>query len=319
MTRISETNWLNLSKSNNISWNIINNHHDKLRLEYIVINDELPFGLREKTLLKFADEIDWTIVAFYQCYRAKNTQEDTSNNDDEQLLYKYITNYEDAVHWDKLFQQQYNADVNNKFLKKYAQHLNWTKVLEYTENYIDSSIIYGAYESGYLNWKEISANTSFPERFLQEFQEFIQWDVYLEHNAFESIPEECLNQENILLAVKLNPENIHKLADHGLYSLASDYLRGKVWIDRIPDGEEHYADDSTIQSESLMEHKWLDRAPQDALHYNDEQDYNVLQETDSDLFNERIAQEEHERYYGPEFIEYEDNEEELDIDDELVR
>ena len=93
MTRISETNWLNLSKSNNISWNIINNHHDKLRLEYIVINDELPFDLREKTLLKFADEIDWTIVAFYQCYRAKNTQEDTSNNDDEQLLYKYISHY----------------------------------------------------------------------------------------------------------------------------------------------------------------------------------------------------------------------------------
>ncbi len=262
--------WLFLSQCDNLTYDFICEHKDNLSLEYIILNPNLRF--RNAIAQKFQHEINWTKVALILAYRKQGTEEDALTTDLTNS-YKLLNQYSDIINWDKLTSTHFQADINNNFLIYFYSHLNWTDLFNNVYNHIDSNIINGVDAKGYLDWDQISQNTHFPDNFLIENKELINWDIFLQNNNLSDIPIECLSYENLLQVIKNNPDLLYKLSDKGSYGLSSDFLRGKFWIDRVSDGLTHFADDSTIADESLLIHKWLDRTPSGNLHFDDEKEY----------------------------------------------
>ena len=285
--------WTEISKNSKLTWDFILQYHQQLTLEYILLNPNVKFTIKSKLIECFDSELDWTMIAFGMAYRLKNGSDNDADDTSYAMILppSYLDNRLTLIDWRRIDSYSYKACLNNRFLKRYMHCLDWNSLIRHAESYIASSVIQKADAHGLLDWNYISTLPQYPPSFLTENQELIHWDVYFRTHDLSMLPKECWTPERVLMAVRYNPDNIHYLPDHGTYALSADFLRGKVWIDRIPDGQEHFADDSTIRNESLLEHKWIDRSPVHDLHYNDEHDYEVLQETDSDLFNESIKNE----------------------------
>lgn len=287
--------WTEISKNGKLTWDFILQYHQQLTLEYIILNPDITLEIKQKIMEYFDDELDWTMIAFGMAYRLKSDN-DTDNTGYEMVLPPaYLDKHIDCVDWRRIDGCSYKAILNKNFLKRYMDYLDWNLLIGNAESHIDASLIQGAYRRGLLDWNYISALPTYPPLFLAENQQWINWTVYFQTHDLSTLPQECWTPERVLMAVRYNPDNIHLLPDHGTYAFSSDFLKGKVWVDRIPDGQEHFADDSTIREERLLEHKWVDRTPIHDLHYNDEHDYGVLQETDTDLFNESIKEQQDER------------------------
>lgn len=262
--------WFLLSTCNNLDLDFIRKYHDKLSLEQIIVNGNLEF--REQVAKEFNNSIDWTSVALLSSYKFNSLPEDKLSKE-KLLTYELIKDNEKSIDWNKLCERRHFSSVDNNFLREFYNKLDWSKLIGNVREHIDKDIIESADKEGFIDWTQISKNSVYPKDFIKDNHKHIVWEEYLKKNPFWTIPIECQCRDNIMIAIMHNPDILNLIADKNLYASASDYLKHKVWIDRVPDDETHFADDSSIREEHLLEHKWVDRVSDGNTHFDDEQEY----------------------------------------------
>lgn len=208
-----------------------------------------------------AAEIYWTNLAISIMYCQPADNNDFKNDVNENM--KQIRKHSKYVQWNDICTKRChdNNALNKNFLYEFYDLIDWMALLESKENLIDDEILDFIIEYELVSWDEISYFSCLSEDFIIKNQDFINWDIFLQLHRLDDIPIELRDMDNIINAIKENPDLINIRSNKSIVTETTSRLKRYSWIDRMPASETNYQDDTgnwidtmegTAEDESLI-------------------------------------------------------------------
>ena len=244
----SEYEWRIVSKANNLVMNFSNKYSTHIILESIILNEKSK--LKKNVADDYGAEINWNKIVLAAMYRIKNTPKPKLTSGRKEI-FKLIKDYANQVDWTSVCQKRYISSLNSDFLLEFYSYIDWTLLISNTYEPIDQDVIKFLDELNLLNWNEISALEHFPQNFVEENANKINWIIFLQNHPLYEIPVECRHRDDLLLAIRNNPDLINLRGDKQAIAETNDRLRRYVWIDRVAGVEGHFQDDTGLWVDTL--------------------------------------------------------------------
>lgn len=248
-----------LSLSEYIDAEFIRQHEALADMNLVMANRHISDALKAQLAERYADRISWTKVAKREAYiprKAHKAHEYASVADDSDIN-DLIHAHSDEIDWDAVSRRNSFIEPKPSFFEEFGSEISWPAFAESSYEPIRQQIIETADRQNQLDWEKISRCPRFPDGFLRENQNRIDWKAYLDVHSFAEIPPDLQNRYNVMEAVRRNPDLLSLVADKQLYAFASDSLKRYAWIDRVANGNQHTFDDTGewIDSEDVPENE----------------------------------------------------------------
>lgn len=244
----SDYEWRIISKANNLDMAFINKYSNLLILESIILNEKSK--LKKNVSDDYGAEINWNKIVLSTMYRIKNTPKPKLTKGRKEI-FNLIKEHANQINWKEICQKRYISSLNTDFLMEFYPYIDWSLLLSNTYEPIDKDLMDFLIELGIINWNEISALEHFPQNFIKEYADYINWDVFLQTHDLEDIPVECRSREDLLIAIRNNPDLINLRGDKQAISEKNDRLKRFVWIDRVAGVEGHLQDDTGLWVDTI--------------------------------------------------------------------
>jgi hypothetical protein len=239
----NDVEWKILSHSDILDKKFIDKYSNFLMLEYIILNEKNKF--RKKVSDDYGAEINWNKIVYATMYRPRNTEKPKSTPE-RKLTLQLIKDHWEYVDWDEICKRHYISNINEDFLYEFYSFIDWNILIGNTYEEIDNKIIDELTSLNILNWNIISSLEHYPKNFLTSNADKINWDIFIKTHNFFDIPIECRSREDLLLAIKNNPDLLHLRCDRESITETSSRLKRYVWVDRVPGDEGHFQDDTGL-------------------------------------------------------------------------
>ena len=276
--------WRIVSKANNLDMAFINKYAEHIIFESIILNEKSK--LKKNVSDDYGAEINWNKIVLSTMYRMKNSPKPKLTSGRKEI-FNLIKEHVDQVDWNNVCQKRYISSLNVDFLMEFYLYIDWTLLIGNTYEPINQDLIKFLDELQLLNWDEISALENLPQDFVKQNADKINWVIFLQTHDLYEVPIECRGREDLLIAIRNNPDLINLKGDKQAISETNDRLKRYVWIDRVGGVEGHYQDDTGLWVDTLR-----GAAADDAENLESD-----LEHSDKDAFGEENIDEIEKEYH----------------------
>lgn len=134
--------------------------------QHVLAFQELSFNphLNKENIFKYGCMLNWNILLFENPY-VKNEME--------------VEEYKNYIYWDSVHREAIHfQEIDMEFFKKHKKYLHWDDVTEYLlKTKFDFPISFVEEYKEYINWDVLLTEKNFSTDFLEQYQEYLIWDT----------------------------------------------------------------------------------------------------------------------------------------------
>jgi|SRR6185437_166388 len=153
--------WVSLAHNKNLTFEFIKEHREQFQQTTILSNDALDFSKKE-------------IQSFFERYFSQNKTYWENLSYNSTLTFDFVNKYADKLNWDKLIislRFDFTKESTHEFFEKFVDKINWKRLslnrsltLEFIEKHL-----------GKLDWELLSENAVLTINFIEKHLEELDW------------------------------------------------------------------------------------------------------------------------------------------------
>lgn len=188
-------------------------------------------------------EINWTDMTASILYRVKFSDKVHLYATKKEMM-KAVREHSRQVDWASLFSKkdEWESSADREFLMELINDLQWMNILLTCGEEINEDIFDFMEENNLVDWKAVSVSPDFPASLLIKYPDRVDWMLYLSSHNPDEIPVELMDIEELLIAVRNNPDLMNLKGNRENFSEINDRLKRFVWVDRM----DSYQDDTGL-------------------------------------------------------------------------